>query len=53
MLGEQISEIVAEQKSKVKKIATARIIFTGKKSLIDFNWSVKQVHASNNIKEAP
>jgi hypothetical protein len=44
---------LGENKSKVKKIATARIIFTGKKALIDYNWSVKQVQASNSIKESP
>ena len=51
--GETMAEIVSENKSKVKKIATARIIFTGKKAVIDYNWSVKHVQASNSIKEAP
>lgn len=37
----------------MKKIATARIISTGKKAVVDYNWSVKHVQASNSIKEAP
>jgi hypothetical protein len=45
--------ILEENGAKVKKIATARIIFTGKKSLVDYNWSVKLTQTSSSIKEAP
>jgi len=45
--------LLEENKSKLKRIATARIILTGKKCLVDYNWSVKMVHASDMIRDSP
>jgi hypothetical protein len=52
-LGEDVEGLLSDSKAEIKKIATARIIFTGKQALIDYNWSIKQVQASSSIKDLP
>lgn len=34
-------------------MATARIILEGGKSLVDYNWSLKMIHSSDMLREAP
>ena len=48
-----MAEILDEKKSRIKKIATARVIFSGKKSLVDYNWNVKLVQSSDMIRNFP
>lgn len=53
MLGEDVEGLLNDSKAEIKKIATARIIYTGKQSLVDYNWSIKQIQASSSIKDLP
>jgi len=53
VLGDDVESLLNDSKPQIKKIATARVIFTGKQALIDYNWSIKQVQASSSIKELP
>lgn len=48
-----MAEILEERKSKVKKIATARVILEGGKSLVDYNWNVKMIQSSDMLRKAP
>jgi hypothetical protein len=48
-----VQELLEENKSRIKRIATARIMLNGKKSMIDYNWSVKMVHSSDMIRDSP
>lgn len=48
-----MGELIQEKKSQIKKMATARVILEGSKSLVDYNWSVKMIQSSDMLRNAP
>ena len=53
LFGSDLDKLFKQKKNRMKKVALSRVIFTGKKFLIDYNWSIKLVQSSDMLKNSP
>lgn len=49
--GEAIAEVLSSQIDNIKKAALIRTVFSGQNILVDYNWSVKAIVASDQLRQ--
>lgn len=52
LFGKDIAEIIDSKLDFVKKTAVLRTVFAGQNILVDYNWSIKVVPGSDQLKKA-
>ncbi len=53
VFGELVEDDIKSSIREIKKVALSRTIFSGKRHLIDYNWSLKMIQSSDSIANAP
>jgi hypothetical protein len=51
MYGDAIASVVEGQLSSIRKAALIRTVFSGQDVLVDYNWSVKAVSGSDQLRQ--